>query len=89
MIFRQGRWKASLRFYVEHPVQQTTIDAELLEAWRRPGTVYGIMLEKDAAVLRAAGLPATVVHAEPAIVGTRGKVIREQIWGEALVLVNR
>lgn len=89
VIFKQGRWKASLRFYVAHPVQQTTIDAELLEAWRRPGTVYGIMLEKDAEVLRGAGLPATVVHAEPAIVGTRGKVIREQIWGEALVLVNR
>lgn len=89
VIFRQGRWKASVRYYVGHPVQQTTIDDELLEAWRRPGTVYGIMLEKDVAVLRAAGLAATVVHAEPAIVGTRGKVVREQVWGDALVLVNR
>jgi hypothetical protein len=88
IIFNQGRWKASLRYYADHPVQQTTIESELIDAWRLPKRVYGVMVEKDLDVLRDAGLPFRIVHKEPAVIGNTGRWIRHQVWGDVLVVTN-
>ncbi len=88
IIFNQGRWKASLRYYADHPVQQTTLTNELIDAWKLPKRVYGVMVEKDLQVLRDAGLPFRIVHTEPAVVGNTGKYIRKQIWGLVVVATN-
>jgi len=40
-------------------------------------------------LLRQTGLPLFQVHAEPAIVGTTGKVIRRQIWGQVVIVTNQ
>lgn len=88
IIFNQGRWKASLRYYADHPVQQTTLDNELIDAWRLPKRVYGVMIEKDLQVLRDAGLPFRIVHTEPAVIANQGRLIRKQIWGDVLVVTN-
>ena len=88
IIFKQGRWKASLRYYADHNVQQTTFDNELIDAWRMPKRVYGVMVEKDLQVLRDAGLPFRIVHTQPAAIGNTGKIIRTQIWGDVLVVTN-
>lgn len=88
IIFNQGRWKASLRYYADHPVQQTTLNNELIDAWRLPKRVYGVMVEADLHVLRDAGLPFRIVHTEPAVIGNIGRLIRKQIWGDVLVVTN-
>src|SRR4029079_4393062 len=88
IIYHQGPWKASLRYYADHPVQQTVLNNELIDAWRLPKTVYGVMVEKDLDVLRQAGLPFRIVHTEPAVIGNTGRWIRHQVWGEVLVATN-
>lgn len=89
VIYKQGRWKASFRFYVEHPVLQTDREDELMAMWTGPGRTYAVMIERDLEVLQKAGLPIVRVHAEPAIIGNRGRYIREQIWGEVVIVTNR
>ena len=89
VIYRQGRWKASLRFYVQHPVQQTELTDELLATWRSPGRTYAVMIAADVDVLRQAGLPIVEVHNEPAIIDTKGRYLREQIWGKVVIVTNR
>jgi 4-amino-4-deoxy-L-arabinose transferase-like glycosyltransferase len=88
IIFNQGRWKASFRYYADHPVQQTVLRNELLDAWRQPNRVYGVLIESDLQVLRDAGLPFRIVYSEPAVVANTGRLIRRQIWGNALVITN-
>jgi len=89
VIYRQGRWKASLRFYAQHPVQQTERLDELLATWTSPGRTYAVMIESDVDVLKQAGLPVIEVHSEPAIIGNVGKYIRTQIWGKVVIVTNR
>lgn len=89
VIYRQGRWKASLRFYVRHPVQQTELAKELLDTWQSPGRTYVVMAESDLDALRQAGLPVIEVHSERAVVRNRGRYLRTQIWGKVVVVTNR
>ncbi len=89
VIYRQGRWKASLRFYAEHPVQQTDQKEELLATWTSPGRTYAVLIESDLDALKQAGLPVIEVHSERAIVGTTGSLLRTQIWGRVLVVTNK
>ncbi|MBW8869025.1 MAG: hypothetical protein JF610_17130 [Acidobacteria bacterium] len=89
IIFNQGRWKASLRYYADHPVQQTTLVSELTDAWRLPKRVYGVMVNDDLKVLRDAGLPYTIQHAQIAVIGNTGRgLLREQVWGGVMVVTN-
>ena len=62
---------------------------ELMAMWTGPGRTYAVMIESDLAVLEKAGLPVIRVHAEPATIGNRGRYIREQIWGEVVIVTNR
>ena len=89
VIYRQGRWKASLRFYAQHPVQQTELSEELLATWTSPGRTYAVMIESDVEALRQAGLPIIEVHSEPAVIGTKGRYLRTQIWGKVVIVTNR
>jgi 4-amino-4-deoxy-L-arabinose transferase-like glycosyltransferase len=88
IIYNQGRWKASFRYYADHPVQQTNLSSELIEAWRLPKRVYGVMLEKDVQILRDAGLPVRLVNMQSAVIGNSGRLIREQIWGVVVIATN-
>jgi 4-amino-4-deoxy-L-arabinose transferase-like glycosyltransferase len=88
VLYQQDRWKASLRYTVEHPVRLWQLPEELVAEWRAPGRVYGVMKETDVDVLRREGLPLYEVYAEPAIVGTSGKVVRRQIWGRVVIVTN-
>lgn len=89
VIYRQGRWKASLRFYAQFPVQQTDKAEELLTTWKGPGRTYAVLVESDLDVLRQAGLPVIEVHSEKAIVDTTGRYLRTQIWGKVVVVTNQ
>lgn len=88
IIFNQGRWKASLRYYADHNVQQTTFNNELIDAWRLPKRVYGVMIAKDVQILKDAAVPYTVVHTERAAIGNTGRIVRRQVWGDVLVVTN-
>ena len=89
VIYRQGRWKASLRYYAQHPVQQTEVKDELLATWTSPGRTYAVMVESDLEALKQAGLPVIEVNSEPAIIGTKGRYLREQIWGKVVIVTNQ
>jgi 4-amino-4-deoxy-L-arabinose transferase-like glycosyltransferase len=90
VIFNQSRWVASVRYYSDHHVQQTTFNNELIDAWRLPKRVYGVMVEKDLQILRDAGLPVSIVHNQPAVIGNKGRgLIREQVWGSVVVVKNQ
>lgn len=88
IIFNQGRWKASFRYYADHNVQQTTVTQDLIDAWKSPKRVYALMEEKDLQILRDAGLPFKVQKAGIAVVGNTGKIIRTQIWGGVFIVTN-
>jgi hypothetical protein len=89
VIYRQGQWKASLRFYARHPVQQTELADELLATWRSPGRTYAVMVDSDVNVLRQAGLPVIEVHSERAVIGNAGQYLRTQIWGKVVIVTNQ
>ncbi len=89
VIYRQGRWKASLRFYVDHPVQQAERRAELLATWNGPGRTYAVMRKRDLPILSRTGRPVIWLHSEPAVVGNVGRFLRRQIWGEVVIVTNR
>lgn len=88
VIYRQGRWKASFRYYVQHPVLQTDLVSELVATWEAPGRAYAVLLESDVDDLRKTGLPVIEVHSEPAVIGNSGLYVRTQIWGRVVIVTN-
>lgn len=89
VIYKQGRWKASFRYYLEHPVLQTDFSTDLFAKWKSPNRTYAVLNDRDVEVLRQSGLPMFLVHDAPAIVGTKGKIIRSQVWGKVLIVTNQ
>lgn len=89
VVYKQGRWKASFRYYLEHPVLQTDFSTDLLAKWKSPNRTYAVLNDRDVELLRQSGLPMYQVHDAPAIVGTTGKIIRSQVWGKVLIVTNQ
>ncbi len=88
-VYRQERWKASVRFYSQHFITAAETPAELALLWNGPSRVYAVMVERDVHALRALGWQVKIMHSEPGVVGTAGSVIRQQVWGNVVVATNR
>lgn len=87
-VFRLGRWKASLRFYLNRPVLEVT-DLETLRAlFARPERVYCVLLDRDYEHLRQKGTHIRIVHEREAVVATSGRGFRRQVWGRVIVATN-
>jgi hypothetical protein len=88
-VYRQGRWKASVRYYSgKHVVDIDTVE-NLRALWSGPDRVYCIMTGADATTLRAAGFALRITDHELGVIATKGQGIRQQVWGDVVVATNR
>jgi hypothetical protein len=88
-VYRQERWKASVRFYSGRPVAQVETEDDLRTLWNGQSRLFCIMTGLDAERLRAAGFKLRVTDHELGIIATTGQGIRQQVWGDVVVATNR
>ena len=87
-LYQLERWKSSLRFYSGHVVAPLETPEELtafLDA--HPGS-WIVLTERDAARLARQGLKLTTVFERSAVLGTEGRGLRRQRWGNVVVAVR-
>lgn len=87
-IYKLERWRASLRYYLERPVQRIETVDEVKAFLARPEPVYAIMLRRDFLTLREQNVPVYLMTAHRAVIGTTGRGIRKQRWGFLVVVTN-
>jgi 4-amino-4-deoxy-L-arabinose transferase-like glycosyltransferase len=87
-IYRLERWRASLRYYLDRPVQRLDTPDDVREFLSQPRPVYVVLLRREYEALRSAGLPIYPVMQRRAVVGTTGKGLRKQRWGFLVVASN-
>jgi 4-amino-4-deoxy-L-arabinose transferase-like glycosyltransferase len=88
-VYRQERWKASLRFYSRRPIAQIETVDRLRALWTGPDRVFCVLVGRDLEALRALGFTMYVTDHELGVIGTTGQGIRQQIWGDVVVATNR
>ena len=87
-LYQLERWKSSLRFYSGHVVVPLETPEELtafLDA--HPGS-WIVLTEREAARLAGHGLELTSVYERSAVLGTEGRGLRRQRWGNVVVAVR-
>jgi 4-amino-4-deoxy-L-arabinose transferase-like glycosyltransferase len=87
-IYKLERWRASLRYYLDRPVQRIETVDEVKAFLARPEPVYAIMLRRDFLALREENVPVYLMTAHRAVIGTTGRGIRKQRWGFLVVVTN-
>jgi len=87
-LYQLERWRGSLRYYLNRPIQRLETVDEVSAFLSRPEPVYVVMLRRDFLELRAAGAPVHLVTAHRAVVGTSGHGLRRQRWGFLVVATN-
>ncbi len=86
-LYRLEKWRFSLRYYLERPVNRLQNPADLREFLNRRGG-YVLMLDEDFARLRKDGIKLRAVAERPAVTGTTGKGLRRQNWGALVVATS-
>jgi 4-amino-4-deoxy-L-arabinose transferase-like glycosyltransferase len=87
-LYQLERWRGSLRYYLNRPIQRLETVDEVATFLARPEPVYVVMLRRDYLRLRDAGAPVHLVSAHRAVVGTSGRGLRRQRWGFLVVVTN-
>jgi hypothetical protein len=87
-IYKLERWRGSLRYYLDRPVQRIETVEEVRAFLAQPEPVYAVMLRRDYLALRDQNIPVYLVTAHRAVVGTTGRGIRKQRWGFLVVVTN-
>jgi 4-amino-4-deoxy-L-arabinose transferase-like glycosyltransferase len=87
-LYRLERWRASLRYYLDRPIEglETPEDIGTFISQSRP--VYVVMLRREYEALMKQGLPIRLLMQHRAVVGTAGKGLRRQRWGFLVVVTN-
>ena len=88
-LYRLERWRASLRYYLNRPVQRLETIDEARTFLQQPNPVYVVMLRRDYLELRHQNIPVYLMTAHRAVVGTTGRGLRRQRWGFLVVATNR
>jgi len=88
-LYRLERWRGSLRYYLNRPIQRLESVQEARAFFTQPQTVYAIMLRRDYVALRDQNVPVHLMIAHRAVVGTTGRVLRKQRWGYLVVVTNK
>jgi 4-amino-4-deoxy-L-arabinose transferase-like glycosyltransferase len=86
-LYRLEKWRFSLRYYLERPVNRLQNPADVQEFLTRKGG-YVLMLDEDFARLRGEGMKLRSVAERPAVTGTTGKGLRRQKWGTLVVATS-
>ena len=87
-LYQLERWRGSLRYYLNRPIQRLETVEDVSAFLSRPEPVYVVMLRRDYLQLRDAGAPVHVLTAHRAVVGTSGRGFRRQRWGFLIVATN-
>ena len=86
-LYRLEKWRFSLRYYLERPLERLQDPADVREFFTGKGD-YILMLDEDFARLRADGINLRAVSERPAVTGTTGKGLRRQKWGALVVATS-
>jgi hypothetical protein len=87
-LYRLERWRGSLRYYLNRPVQRLETIEEARAFFQQPNQVYVAMLRRDYDELRNQNVPVYLMMARRAVVGTTGRGLRRQRWGFLVVATN-
>ena len=87
-LYRLERWRASLRYYLDRPIQRLENPEDVKAFLSQPEPVYVVMLRREYDALRRQGLPIELMMQHRAVVGTAGKGLRRQLWGFLVVATN-
>jgi 4-amino-4-deoxy-L-arabinose transferase-like glycosyltransferase len=88
-LYQLERWRGSLRYYLNRPIQRLESVEEARAFFNRPETVYAIMLRRHYVALRDQGVAVHPMMAHRAVVGTMGRGLRKQRWGYIVVVTNK
>jgi hypothetical protein len=87
-VYRLERWRASLRYYIDRPVERFETPEEVKQFLTRKQPVYVVLLRREYEALQKDGAPIKLLMQQPAIVGTTGQGLRRQRWGFLVVATN-
>jgi 4-amino-4-deoxy-L-arabinose transferase-like glycosyltransferase len=87
-IYRLERWRGSLRYYLNRPLQRMETVEEVQAFLSQPQPVCVVMLRRDYLELRAQNVAGYLVTAHRAVVGTTGHGLRKQRWGFLVIVSN-
>ena len=87
-LYQLERWRGSLRYYLNRPIQRLETVEEARAFFDRSETVYAIMLRREYLELRREHVRVHPMLAHRAVVGTQGKGLRRQLWGYIVVVTN-
>jgi 4-amino-4-deoxy-L-arabinose transferase-like glycosyltransferase len=87
-LYRLERWRGSLRYYLNRPVQRLETVEEARVFLQQPNQVYIAMLRRDYLELRNQNVPVYLMMAHRAVIGTTGHGLRRQRWGFLVVATN-
>ncbi len=88
-LYELERWRGSLRYYLNRPIERLATVDDARAFFSRPQTVYAIMLRRHYIALREEGIAVYPIIARRAVVGTSGHGLRRQRWGYLVVVTNR
>jgi 4-amino-4-deoxy-L-arabinose transferase-like glycosyltransferase len=86
-LYRLEKWRFSLRYYLERPVDRLQDPADVRDFLTKKGG-YILMLDEDFARLRNDGVNLRAVSERPAVTGTTGRGLRRQKWGALIVATS-
>ena len=86
-LYRLEKWRFSLRYYLERPLERLQHPADVREFLTSKGD-YILMLDEDFARLRDNGINLRAVSERPAVTGTTGRGLRRQKWGALVVATS-
>ncbi len=87
-LYRLERWRGSLRYYLNRPIDRIETFEDLSAYLSRTEPVYVVMLRRDYFELCDHHVPAHLLTAHRAVVGTTGRGFRRQRWGFLVVVSN-
>jgi len=87
-LYKLERWKSSLRFYSGHVVAPLESPAELTAFLDAHPGAWVVLTEREAERLGENGTKLTTLYERSAVLGTEGRGLRRQRWGNVLVAVR-
>jgi 4-amino-4-deoxy-L-arabinose transferase-like glycosyltransferase len=87
-LYQLERWRGSLRYYLNRPIQRLETVEEVSAFLARPEPVYVVMLRRDYLTLKDSGAPVHLLIARRVVVGTSGRGFRRQRWGILVIATN-
>jgi 4-amino-4-deoxy-L-arabinose transferase-like glycosyltransferase len=87
-LYKLERWRGSLRYYLNRPLQRVETVDEAQAFLAQPQQVFVVMFRRDYLELRRQNIPVYLMTAHRAVVGTTGRGLRKQRWGFLVVVTN-